>query len=206
MEYRELGDDMSGRAEAVDAEPARVADELPGAIADEPGAHQRGCFGIRVSGRDLEGIGRVGRRIFGVASVDGVAGEARGIAQVLAARAAIGATATRRAEPRHAHPFADLEAADPGSDGDDVPDDLVAGDDMRLGMRQVAVNDVQIGAADAARCDPDQDLPALWRTNGALHPLERCADVIELHREHARGQLALLTGAARGRLSFRFGV
>ena len=37
-------------------------------------------------------------------------------------------------------------------------DDLMPGDERQLGVGQLAVHDVQVGPADAARGDPDEDL------------------------------------------------
>ena len=55
-------------------------------------------------------------------------------------REAVAARAVRRAEPRHAEPPPVLGAAH----------DLVAGDKRELRVRQLAVDDVEVGAADAA--------------------------------------------------------
>jgi hypothetical protein len=44
------------------------------------------------------------------------------------------------------------------ADNLDGPDDLMARDDRQLRRREFAVDDVEVGAADAAGADADQDL------------------------------------------------
>ena len=61
-------------------------------------------------------------------------------------------------EPGDADPFADGEALDAGAELLDDADDLVAGNDRQPLVRQLAVDDMQIGAADAAGLDADQHL------------------------------------------------
>jgi hypothetical protein len=62
-----------------------------------------------------------------------------------------------------------------------MADDLVAGDHVLLRPRKLTINHVQIGAADAAGGDADQDVPALRGLDVAFHRLERCARAIERH-------------------------
>jgi hypothetical protein len=45
---------------------------------------------------------------------------------------------------------------------DDFADDLMAGDDARVQRRKIALDDVQIGAADAAGDHLEKDLAWLW--------------------------------------------
>ena len=78
---RHLRDDMRRRAEAVYAEAFSVARELQRAIADQPGAEQRRRLGVA----ELSGIGNSSarrRRLFGIAAIDLVAGEARVVAEI----------------------------------------------------------------------------------------------------------------------------
>src|SRR4029453_9856136 len=53
---------------------------------------------------------------------------------------------------------ADPEGLDLAAGGDDLAAELVAGDDRVADRRQLAVEDVEVGAADAAGVDPDEDL------------------------------------------------
>ena len=154
---------MGGGAEAVDAETRqlaaeRLAGELERAVADQPGAEQRRRLRVAIGWRQLEAVARVGDGVLGIAAVDLVAGEARVVAEILLAAAAIEARAVGRAEPRHADAVADGEALDARAERRDLADDLVAENERQLGMRQLAVDDVQIGAAHAAGRDLDEDL------------------------------------------------
>ena len=94
----------------------------------------------------------------GVAAVAGVAGEQRPVAQVLPPVTAIWTDAAGRAEPGHADPLAQGKAGDAGAERRDPADDLMAGDDRQLRVRQFAVDHMQVGAAHAAGRDLDQDL------------------------------------------------
>src|SRR5439155_20464309 len=85
-----------------------------------------------------------------VAAVDLIAGEARPVAEVLAAGAAVAALAARPAEPGNADAIRRLEAR---AARDDAADGLVAGDERQLRLGQLAVGGVQVGAAHAARRD-----------------------------------------------------
>jgi hypothetical protein len=52
-------------------------------------------------------------------------------------------------------------------------------------MRQLALDDVEVGAADATRRDAQQDLARLWLGHGnlLLEP-QRLAGLVEHHRAH----------------------
>jgi hypothetical protein len=75
-----------------------------------------------------------------------------------------------RAEPRHAHALAGVKGCHPGTRLHHFADDLVPGRDGHLPLRQVAVDDVKVGPADAARTHADQDLP--WPRHRRWHILE----------------------------------
>ena len=62
------------------------------------------------------------------------------------------------AQPRHADAIADGEFRDARPKRRHMADDLMAEHERELGLRQLAVEDVQIGAADAAGRDLDEDL------------------------------------------------
>src|SRR5205807_7403890 len=105
-----------------------------------------------------EAVAGVGHRVIRVAAVDLVAREPRPLAQVLARGAAEAALAARPAKPRHAHPVAGREAIDARTRFRDGAHDLVAEHQGQLGVRQLAVGDVEIGAAHPARPNLDQEL------------------------------------------------
>ena len=61
------------------------------------------------------------------------------------------------AEPGEADALARMQALDAGTDFVDPADDFVARDDGRQRVRQLAIDDVQIGAANAAGQDTHAD-------------------------------------------------
>src|SRR5205085_5878434 len=172
---RHLRHDVRGRAEAVEAEPLRVARRAQRAVADQPRAEERRRLLVRVALWDREAEALVGDGVLRVAAVEVVAGEARRVAEVLAPARAVAAGAVRPAEPRDADAAA-ARLVD--------ADDLVADDERQLRMRKLAVDDVQVGAADAAGEDADEQLTrGRLRRRPLLEP-ERAARRVEDHRAH----------------------
>src|SRR5205823_3667101 len=109
--------DVTRRAESVDAEPLGRPARHQRAIADQPGAQQRRGLGVAEPLGHREGERRVGDGALGVAAVEGVAGERRAIAEVLAAGAAVAALPAGPAEPRDADAVADPKPGDAGARG-----------------------------------------------------------------------------------------
>ena len=68
--------------------------------------------------------------------------------------------------------------------GLDGPDDLVAEDARRQRDLHLAVEQVQVGAADAARVHPQQQLTGSRTRDRALDRPQRAADPLEDHRPH----------------------
>jgi hypothetical protein len=58
------------------------------------------------------------------------------------------------AEPRNADTLAHVQVLDAGADRIDSAYDLVARDNRHYRIRQFAIDDMQVGAADAAGGDP----------------------------------------------------
>src|SRR3569833_291215 len=112
--------------------------------------------GLRV-GHAVAG-GRRDGDVLGEGAVDGVAGGAPVRAEVAVAGAARAAVAAeQRRVDRDA--VADLPLArHVRAELDDFPGELVPGDDGIRRGREVPVGDVQVGPADPARCDLDDDL------------------------------------------------
>ena len=79
-------------------------------------------------------------------------------AQVLVAPRAEPAAAARAAQPGDADPFAHGEPGGARSERGRRADDLVAGHDVAAVRRQVALGEVQVGAAHAAGGDPHAHL------------------------------------------------
>ena len=84
-----------------------------------------------------------------------VAGEAGAVAEILAVAQAVAALPAGPGEPRDSNRIAGREAL---ASRQRSPDDLVPEHEGELRLRQVAVDDVQVGPADAARLDGDDDL------------------------------------------------
>src|SRR5580658_6365453 len=101
----------------------------------------------------------------GVAAVARKAGKERRVAQVLAPAPAIGAMPAGMAEPGHADARAGRER-DPFARSLDPAYDLMPRNDRQLGVGQLAVDDMQIGAADAAGLDAQPNLPRPGRGIG----------------------------------------
>ena len=127
---------------------------------------------------------RVGDRVLGVAAVQLVAGEARLRAEILVAATAEAALAARPAEPRHADPVALAHGVDVASRPLHRGDDLVSEDERELRQRQIAVDDVQIGATDAARPDAQQHLARRDGGDGQIGRPQGAAGRVEQHRAH----------------------
>ena len=124
---------------------------------------------------DVRGVERaddrrltVGQSVRRIATIARIAGEQRSVAEIFASIAAIGANPTGRSKPGHADPLAAREASDIRPQARDAADDFVSRHDGELKMRQLAVDDMQIGAADPACFDFDQDFAGSRLRNWAL--------------------------------------
>ena len=73
------------------------------------------------------------------------------------------------------------------TDGVDPPDNLVAGHERQRGLAEIAIDDVQVGAAHAAGPDPDSQLPGAGLGHGQIDRPQRGPDALEDHRPHAPG-------------------
>src|SRR5690606_20441158 len=93
-----------------------------------------------------------------------VAGEARLGAQVFRSCTTVPAMPARSPEPRNADSIADPVTRRTGTDRFDAADDLVTGNERQHRIGQLAIDDVQIRAADGARLDAQQQLAfaGLW--------------------------------------------
>ena len=69
-------------------------------------------------------------------------------------------------EPGNSDTVAEAVALHATSQGHDLAHDLVARNDVRLGMIELAVDDVKIRPADAAGVNLDEDLVLLWSGTG----------------------------------------
>src|SRR5262249_58419005 len=122
---QDLGDEVRGGAEAVEADALRVAGETQRPVADQPGAEERGCLGVAERGRQREHEARIGHGVLGVAPVALVAGEAGIGTEILRPAAAEAAATAGPAEPGHSDAIADVHPRDAGPGLLDGPPDLV---------------------------------------------------------------------------------
>ena len=79
------------------------------------------------------------------------------------------------------------------------PDDLVAEDQGQFGLGEFAVDDVQVGAADAAGVDPDEHLLRAGRGDRDFLVLQRAARLLQDHGAHGfrdRHVISALSAAA----------
>ena len=136
----------------------RVARHAQGAVADQPGAHQRRRLDIAIAPIDRKAIALIGNGQFGIAAVDLIAGKAGAVAQILAPTPAIVANPAGPAEPRHADPVADRKAVGRFALLDDRADDLVPGNERQFRIGELAVDDMQIGPAHRTGPHRDQHL------------------------------------------------
>jgi hypothetical protein len=169
--------------EAIDPDALGVPCQPQRAVTDQPRAEERCRLEVLESLGDREAEALVCHRALGVATVAVVAGEARAVAEVLAARAAVAALAVGPAEPGHAHPRPGREAL---AATKDPRHDLVTGHERELRLTQLAVDDVQVRAAHPAREDLQRKLARAGLRVGQLRRAQRRAWLIEHHRAHAR--------------------
>ncbi|ABA51266.1 hypothetical protein BURPS1710b_A1017 [Burkholderia pseudomallei 1710b] len=199
LKTRDLRDEVRGRAESVQADAPRGTGHLQRPVADETRAQQRRRMNIVVAARHVHAKARVGDRALRIAAVDRVAGEAGRIAQVLAAARAVRAMAARAPEPRHADTLADRETLRERAERGHRADDLVPRNHRPLRIAQIAVDDVQIGPAHAARVHVDQQLPRRRHGVRQLGFAQPRRAAVEYHRAHQRapGRRACASSAAR---------
>jgi hypothetical protein len=105
----------------------------------------------------------------------------------------VAALAAGPAQPRHPEALAHPEFGHLLASGRHRPHNLVAEDQGQLGFSQLAVHDVQIGAADAAGPHPDQHLFRAGRGNRDFQGLQRGAWFLQDHGLHLVGNLHLFS-------------
>jgi hypothetical protein len=188
---RDLRQDVGGSTETVEPERAPLARHAVAAPADQPGAQERRRLDVVGWSRQRKAEPRVGDSVRGVAAVARVTREQRRIAEIFPAAAAIGARLTGVPEPGHAHALAQRKTFDVSAERRHAPDDLVAWHDRQFRIRQLAVDHMQVGPADAAGRDLQQDLACARRRNWPLAQHQRRARAFQHHGPHAcHGHLA----------------
>src|SRR5688572_19320973 len=149
----DLDQDMRRSAEAVDAKARCSARFAKAAVTNQPGTEQGRRLDVREGARNRETKARIRHRIFGVAAIEGVAGELRLVAQILAAGNAKLAGAAGPTQPGDAGAIADLEPFHSFSHLLDDTDDFVPWNDGKFRIGKFALYQMQIGATDSAGAD-----------------------------------------------------
>ena len=193
---RDLDRTPGRRAEPEEPEPAVRLDAADPqcAIPDDASAEQRRRGNVvdllRQPHRDVCS----GARELGKAAIAIPAGEDRQGAQVLAAFAAEPADAACPGEPRDSRPVSGHPALDVRARRLDAPDDLMPEDDRQLPRCEIALGELKVGSAHAARRDTQEQLARSglghrelsqdeWITGDRARPIENEG----AHRAHDPG-------------------
>ena len=126
----------------------------------------------------------VGDAKLGIAAVDVIAGEARVDAKVLETAAAESAGLVDVAKPGDADAVTSRKPLRALARRLDPTNDHMADHEREFGLGQFAVHDVEVGAANRAGRDTNQDLTASRHGNGQLHEAKRLLRRAKLHRPH----------------------
>ena len=191
---RDLQDDVRAGAEPVqrDGAAARHRGQPQRPVPDDARAEQRGGLGVGERRRDRVGVVGAHDRVLGVAAVEVVAGVARRGAEVLGAARAVGAYAARRAEPRDPDAIPGLEARHVGTDRIHCSDHLVARNQRSAMRRQIGLDDVEVGAADAADVHANTELAGAGLGQRDLGLDERTRMDRRVRRQQHRSHAACL--------------
>ena len=149
MRHRDLADDVGCGAETVQAQPTRLGlcSEMPGAKVDEASAQQRCCVAVVIAGGQGEAEAFIGGGVLGKSAVAVIAREHRKIAEVFPLHGAERTTTAGSAKPWNAYALAYGEACCLRTMSNHLSHDLMPRHQVGPTQRQVAVDDVQIGAA-----------------------------------------------------------
>src|SRR5438045_7948656 len=96
-------------AKSIHAKASRIACFAIGSITDQPRTKQRSSIHIVVMLGQMKTESCIGEGELGVTAVDGIAGETRGIAKVVAIGSAIDVVAIRADKPWQAYAVGDSE-------------------------------------------------------------------------------------------------
>src|SRR5262249_1351809 len=143
---------------------------------------------VVVTLRQAEAIALLGHRILGVTAVDLISGEPGAIAKVFAAARAVSADAAGKAQPGDADPVARLKALDSLARAGHLADNRVAGNDQEVWVGELAIDDVQVRAANAAGVHSDQNLIGSWTRYRPIDLAERRPWRVEKHCPHGHDQ------------------
>ena len=160
----DLDGNVSGRSKPIETEPLARLDsaQTQCAVADDPGTEEGGRFFITEDRWNRIGKFRRNERILRVPSIDLIAGKPGVFTEVLAPARAKFADAARMLQPGDADSLADRPPTRTGAYPTDDSDCLVAWNEWKPRVDQLAFNDVKIRPADPADRDANQDLPRAW--------------------------------------------
>src|SRR5579864_136135 len=163
--------EMSGGAEAEQSHALSFFDSgnANGAKADNAGAEQRRRMKvIQLWGNRKTKI-CAGKRVFGIAAVNGVAGECGKVTQVFHVAPAVSAGAVDAADPGNTNPAAFLYSFS----CDNFTHNLVSGNNARMARRKFTFDNVQIGVTDSAGEHTQQNVTWFRLGSGDVFDLER---------------------------------
>jgi hypothetical protein len=89
-------------------------------------------------------------------------------------------------QPGNPNPLTDRPLTHAGADLTHDPDSLVAGNERKCGIGQLALNDVKIRPADPADSDTNQDLFRVWLRHWKFTKLQRGSSHVRCARQHHR--------------------
>lgn len=148
---------MGGRAEPIKTESLALTRKTVAAPADQPCAKPRRDLGIVTFFTQRETKACVCDRMRREAAIPRVPGECGTVAQVFMPAATIGTNSTRRPNPRHANALTNRKSTDTLPQCRHSTYNLVPRNNRHLRVRKLPVNDVQIGAANPACRDDNQN-------------------------------------------------
>src|SRR5439155_15791789 len=137
-------------------------------VPSEAGAQERRRLEVWIAFGNREAEPGVRCRVVRIAAVNVVAREARSLAQVLAPGEAELAHAAGPSQPGDANPVAQPRRGHAFAGFDHLRNDLVAEDEGKFRLGQLTVDDMEIGPADPARMDFQQNLARARRGHGRL--------------------------------------
>jgi hypothetical protein len=160
-------------AEEADALALLNSGHANAAETDDAGAQERGGVQIVQGFRKREDEIGSGQRVLCVTTGNRIASKGGRIAEIFKAALAVGTAAIHSADPGYSHTRAGREIRIRGVGGIDCCDDLVARNDVGHSNRQLAFNDMEIGATDAACPDPQENESRLNVRHGDFLNLKR---------------------------------
>jgi hypothetical protein len=134
---------------AVESQSLAITGDQQRAPAYQPGTEQGSECHITARLPKRESKARVRDGCGRKTAVARKAGEEWMIAKIFALPHAIGTDSAGVAEPRNTDAFTDPQPLDPGADRIDPAHNLMPGDNWHFGIRQFAVDDMQVGTTHA---------------------------------------------------------